>query len=76
MKGLEPSTFCMASRRSSQLSYIRGSADYRAGAAPRPAAEGSAQRPGEPRRGAAPGASPGAAPAGQLTGGGAPWAGA
>ena len=24
MKGLEPSTFCMASRRSSQLSYIRG----------------------------------------------------
>ena len=23
MKGLEPSTFCMASRRSSQLSYIR-----------------------------------------------------
>ncbi len=29
MKGLEPSTFCMASRRSSQLSYIRGSAEYR-----------------------------------------------
>jgi hypothetical protein len=26
MKGLEPSTFCMASRRSSQLSYIRGRA--------------------------------------------------
>src|ERR1700736_3434717 len=26
MKGLEPSTFCMASRRSSQLSYIRGEA--------------------------------------------------
>jgi hypothetical protein len=25
MKGLEPSTFCMASRRSSQLSYIRAS---------------------------------------------------
>ena len=23
LKGLEPSTFCMASRRSSQLSYIR-----------------------------------------------------
>jgi hypothetical protein len=23
MKGFEPSTFCMASRRSSQLSYIR-----------------------------------------------------
>jgi hypothetical protein len=29
MKGLEPSTFCMASRRSSQLSYIRASGDYR-----------------------------------------------
>src|SRR5262245_1281238 len=28
MKGLEPSTFCMASRRSSQLSYIREFADY------------------------------------------------
>ena len=26
MKGLEPSTFCMASRRSSQLSYIRAAA--------------------------------------------------
>ena len=26
MKGLEPSTICMASRRSSQLSYIRGTA--------------------------------------------------
>jgi hypothetical protein len=26
MKGLEPSTFCMASRRSSQLSYIRAKA--------------------------------------------------
>ena len=25
LKGLEPSTFCMASRRSSQLSYIRAS---------------------------------------------------
>ena len=24
VKGLEPSTFCMASRRSSQLSYTRG----------------------------------------------------
>jgi hypothetical protein len=24
MMGLEPTTFCMASRRSSQLSYIRG----------------------------------------------------
>ena len=28
MKGLEPSTFCMASRRSSQLSYIRGRGNY------------------------------------------------
>jgi hypothetical protein len=28
MKGLEPSTFCMASRRSSQLSYIREGGDY------------------------------------------------
>jgi hypothetical protein len=26
--GLEPTTFCMASRRSSQLSYIREPADY------------------------------------------------
>ncbi len=26
MMGLEPTTFCMASRRSSQLSYIRASA--------------------------------------------------
>ncbi len=33
MKGLEPSTFCMASRRSSQLSYIRGSAEYSQGSA-------------------------------------------
>lgn len=28
MKGLEPSTFCMASRRSSQLSYIRASRPF------------------------------------------------
>jgi hypothetical protein len=34
MKGLEPSTFCMASRRSSQLSYIRGTAEYRSVARP------------------------------------------
>jgi hypothetical protein len=27
MKGFEPSTFCMASRRSSQLSYIRPAAE-------------------------------------------------
>jgi hypothetical protein len=26
--GLEPTTFCMASRRSSQLSYIRAKAQY------------------------------------------------
>ena len=31
MMGLEPTTFCMASRRSSQLSYIRGSAQYSPG---------------------------------------------
>jgi hypothetical protein len=31
MKGLEPSTFCMASRRSSQLSYIREGAEYSRG---------------------------------------------
>jgi hypothetical protein len=29
MMGLEPTTFCMASRRSSQLSYIRTSQHYR-----------------------------------------------
>lgn len=28
MMGFEPTTFCMASRRSSQLSYIRGTAKY------------------------------------------------
>src|SRR5690349_18481178 len=33
MKGLEPSTFCMASRRSSQLSYIRVRAEYSDGLA-------------------------------------------
>jgi hypothetical protein len=31
MKGLEPSTFCMASRRSSQLSYIRKKSQYSPG---------------------------------------------
>ena len=31
MKGLEPSTFCMASRRSSQLSYIRVAGQYSPG---------------------------------------------
>ena len=29
LKGLEPSTFCMASRRSSQLSYSRADSEYR-----------------------------------------------
>jgi hypothetical protein len=28
LKGFEPSTFCMASRRSSQLSYSREGAEY------------------------------------------------
>jgi hypothetical protein len=28
LKGFEPSTFCMASRRSSQLSYSRKAAEY------------------------------------------------
>ncbi len=37
MKGLEPSTFCMASRRSSQLSYIREDGGlYRRGLASEP----------------------------------------
>ena len=36
MKGLEPSTFCMASRRSSQLSYIRVVAQYSHASAGRP----------------------------------------
>ncbi len=31
LKGLEPSTFCMASRRSSQLSYSREEAEYNGG---------------------------------------------
>jgi hypothetical protein len=39
MKGLEPSTFCMASRRSSQLSYIREVA----GSVAEPAAEVTAR---------------------------------
>jgi hypothetical protein len=32
--GLEPTTFCMASRRSSQLSYIRAGAKYSPAKAP------------------------------------------
>jgi hypothetical protein len=31
LKGLEPSTFCMASRRSSQLSYSRETSQYNPG---------------------------------------------
>ena len=31
MMGLEPTTFCMASRRSSQLSYIRRATEYSLG---------------------------------------------
>jgi hypothetical protein len=31
LKGLEPSTFCMASRRSSQLSYSRETSEYNPG---------------------------------------------
>jgi hypothetical protein len=31
MMGFEPTTFCMASRRSSQLSYIRAGAKYSLG---------------------------------------------
>jgi hypothetical protein len=31
LKGFEPSTFCMASRRSSQLSYSREGAEYSRG---------------------------------------------
>jgi len=34
MMGFEPTTFCMASRRSSQLSYIRETADYSRGLSP------------------------------------------
>jgi hypothetical protein len=33
MMGLEPTTFCMASRRSSQLSYIREISQYSRGLA-------------------------------------------
>ena len=37
LKGLEPSTFCMASRRSSQLSYSREVAEYNPAIVGRPA---------------------------------------
>ena len=35
LMGLEPTTFCMASRRSSQLSYSRAEGEYSPGSAPR-----------------------------------------
>jgi hypothetical protein len=43
LKGLEPSTFCMASRRSSQLSYSRTRGEYSP-------AGGDGRRAGTPRR--------------------------
>ena len=53
MKGLEPSTFCMASRRSSQLSYIRASAEYRSAEIIARALRGALpSRVRDPRRGA------------------------
>src|SRR5438477_12660135 len=42
MMGLEPTTFCMASRRSSQLSYIRVGGQYSPGPAPFPASAAAA----------------------------------
>ena len=50
MKGLEPSTFCMASRRSSQLSYIRGS---RQSTGRDEALQAAPPGPGAPRAGGA-----------------------
>ena len=40
LKGLEPSTFCMASRRSSQLSYSREKREYTCGPRPMVATSG------------------------------------
>ena len=63
MMGLEPTTFCMASRRSSQLSYIRASGEYTRRKSPargeipkppprdRPGRVGEADRCLDPRRG-------------------------
>jgi hypothetical protein len=45
LKGLEPSTFCMASRRSSQLSYSREGEEYNPGAGGR-GVDSGAVRPG------------------------------
>ena len=53
MMGLEPTTFCMASRRSSQLSYIRGSGKYSRGRQ-RPAPRSRAGRPARCARAARP----------------------
>src|ERR1700761_3457403 len=41
LKGLEPSTFCMASRRSSQLSYSREGAEYNRPLGPGPVRVGA-----------------------------------
>jgi hypothetical protein len=52
MKGFEPSTFAMARRRSSQLSYIRGSAEssLRRDGAPNAAAQPlNVERPLSPK---------------------------
>src|SRR5438552_15612571 len=56
MKGLEPSTFCMASRRSSQLSYIRGPSEYSGAFGGRPvgASERGPDTPDRPDRGPRP----------------------
>jgi hypothetical protein len=48
MMGLEPTTFCMASRRSSQLSYIREAANYSRGL--RQSNRGLRSRAGRPAR--------------------------
>jgi hypothetical protein len=50
MKGLEPSTFCMASRRSSQLSYIRATPIIGAAGHVLPGVAPRSERSGTPRR--------------------------
>jgi hypothetical protein len=45
MMGLEPTTFCMASRRSSQLSYIRNGPEYSLGG---PGLPGHRRQPNHP----------------------------
>src|SRR4051812_22118565 len=73
MKGLEPSTFCMASRRSSQLSYIRARAEYSrdAGRVILMADSPTERRPRTPlprgqEGGRPPAGRPGSAPAGRM----------